>query len=334
MRIFLAPMEGVVDHFLRQLLTGIGGVDVCVTEFIRVTDHVLPPRVFQRFCPELSNQCLTPSNTPVRIQLLGGKPEPIAANAVKAVSLGAIAIDLNFGCPAKTVNKSDGGACLLRSPHRLYDIIHATRQAVPDHIPVTAKMRLGFEDRSNYLENALAAYEAGANEITVHARSKADGYRPPAYWDALAEIKQAISIPVIANGEIWTVDDFIRCKAVSQCDDFMLGRGLLACPDLALQIKAHADGKTYHPLQWAEICQMLQYFFDVTTAQYSSRHVGNRLKQWLNYLRRHYPEAQTLFNTIKRYRTKADIDQAMRVYLPNSIADSRSITAVDCAQLA
>ncbi|MFT6202062.1 MAG: tRNA-dihydrouridine synthase C [Candidatus Endobugula sp.] len=316
MRLFLAPMEGVVDHFLRKILTNIGGIDICVTEFIRINDHILPDRVFQRFCPELLTGCKTPSGTPVRIQLLGGKPDPIAANASKAVIIGASAIDLNFGCPAKTVNKSDGGACLLKSPHRLYDIIKATRQAVPEHIPVTAKMRLGFDDRSNYLENALAAYEAGATEITVHARSKADGYRPPAYWDALADIKQAVSIPVIANGEIWTVDDFIRCKEVSQCDDFMLGRGLLSCPDLALQIKAHQSGTDYQAMQWSDICQMLQYFFDATTEEYSARHVGNRLKQWLNYLRRHYPEAQTLFETIKRYRTKEEIDQAMSAYLP------------------
>ncbi|EGG94054.1 tRNA-dihydrouridine synthase C [gamma proteobacterium IMCC1989] len=330
MRIFLAPMEGVVDHFLRELLTNIGGIDVCVTEFIRVNDQVLPPKVFQRFCPELFTQCKTPSGVPVRIQLLGGKPEPIALNAVKAVSIGANAIDLNFGCPAKTVNKSDGGACLLRTPHRLYDIIKATRQAVPAHIPVTAKMRLGFEDRSNYLENALAAYEAGATEITVHARSKADGYRPPAYWDSLADIKQAIDIPVIANGEIWTVDDFIRCKEVSQCDDFMLGRGLLSCPDLALQIKAREAGTDYQPMEWSAICHMLQRFFDATTEQYSPRHVGNRLKQWLNYLRRHYPEAQILFEQIKRYRTKAEIDKAMT----DSICTSAQLQANGVADYA
>ena len=319
MRIFLAPMEGVVDHFLRELLTNIGGIDVCVTEFIRVNDHVLPPKVFQRFCPELLSQCKTPSGVPVRIQLLGGKPEPIALNAARAVSIGASAIDLNFGCPAKTVNKSDGGACLLKTPHRLYDIIKATRQAVPAHIPVTAKMRLGFDDRSNYLDNALAAYEAGATEITVHARSKADGYRPPAYWDALADIKQAINIPVIANGEIWTVDDF------------MLGRGLLSCPDLALQIKAQQAGIDYQPMEWSAICQMLQYFFDATTEQYSPRHVGNRLKQWLNYLRRHYPEAQALFEQIKRYRTKEEIDKAMSASI-SAQAKSKATDSADFAE--
>ncbi len=317
MRLFLAPMEGVVDHSMRQLLTGIGGVDICVTEFIRVTNHLLPEKVFYRLCPELLTHSQTLSGTPVRVQLLGGQPDPIAANAEKVATMGASAIDLNFGCPAKTVNKSDGGACLLKSPHRLYDIIKATRLSVDKTIPVTAKMRLGFEDRSNYLDNALAAYEAGATELTVHARSKADGYRPPAYWEAIADIKAAINIPVIANGEIWNIEDYQRCKLQSQCHDFMLGRGLLACPDLALQIKALEAQETYEPMSWSEICHMLQVFFDTTTELYSPKHIGNRLKQWLNYLRRNYPEAQCLFDTIKRYRTKEEIDQALAFYTQN-----------------
>ncbi len=311
MRIFLAPMEGVVDHTMRELLTDIGGIDTCVTEFIRVTEHVLPNRVFYKFCPELHRQSITASGVPVRVQLLGGKPEPVAANAAKVAQLGACAIDLNFGCPAKTVNKSDGGARLLQTPYRLYDIIKATRAQVPKHIPVTAKMRLGFNDRSNYLDNAIAAFEAGATEITVHARSRADGYRPPAYWETIADIKQVVTIPVIANGEIWSVDDFLRCKNESGCDDFMLGRGLLSCPDLALSIKAHQLGESYTPMKWSEVCDILQSFFNSTTDLYPQKHTGNRVKQWLNYLRRQYPEAQNLFDTIKRYRTKEEINQAL-----------------------
>ena len=320
MRLFLAPMEGVVDYSLRDLLTAIGGFDICVTEFIRVTDHLLPDKVFYRYCPELLhpyNTCSkTRSGSHVRVQLLGGKPEPVANNAEKAALLGASAIDLNFGCPAKTVNKSDGGACLLQSPHRVYDIIHACRSQVPINTPVTAKMRLGYEDRSAYIDNALAAYEAGADELTVHARSKADGYSPPAYWDTLAEIRSQINIPVIANGEIWTVDDYIRCKTESQCDDFMLGRGALSCPDLALQIKAYATKKPYKTMNWSQIATMLQAFFAISCNNhhqkpYPNKYLGNRLKQWLNYLRRCYPEASLLFEEIKRCKDKTVIEAAI-----------------------
>lgn len=314
MRIFFAPMEGVVDHSVRELMTAIGGIDVCVTEFIRVTDSPLPPKVFHRYCPEMANQCLTRAGTPVRIQLLGGQAEPMAINAAKLARYGATAIDLNFGCPAKTVNKNDGGACLLQQPDRVFDIVSAVRQAVPEHIPVSAKIRLGFEDRSRYLENAQAVYDAGANELTVHARSKVDGYKPPAYWEYIAAIKEAIKIPVIANGEIWSLDDYRRCREVSGCEDVMLGRGLMACPDLALQIKASNAGLAYQPLSWTDVCQHLYQYYTDTRDIYPRKYLGNRVKQWLVYLRRQYAEAADFFEQIKRHRDPQELERAFIHY--------------------
>lgn len=312
MRLILAPMEGVVDHTMREFITHIGGVDLCVTEFIRVTDQVLPPRVFYRRCPELHLSSKTSSQTPVRVQLLGGDANVVAANAEKAAKLGAIGIDLNFGCPAKTVNKSDGGAVILKSAHRLFDIAQATRQAVPSEIPVTAKMRLGFDDRSRYVENAVALFEAGVTEITVHARSKADGYKPPAYWEYIKEIRQAIPINVIANGDIWNIEDFKRCQAVSGAEDFMLGRGLLSKPDLALEIKALKTGAEFTPLTWAEMCEKLSEFLAVTAQRYDKKYMGNRVKQWLFYLCRNYPQANQLFESIKRSRDYDFIQASIR----------------------
>lgn len=312
MRIMLAPMEGVVDHQVRDILTRIGGLDGCVTEFVRVTDQVLPYKVFLRYAPELEHNCLTPNGVPVKLQLLGGKPEPMAINAVEAVAAGARAIDLNFGCPAKTVNKNDGGACLLRQPDRVYAIVKAVRDAIPANVPVSAKIRLGFEDRSSYLENALAVEAAGASELVVHARSKADGYKPPAYWEYIADIRRTISTPVVANGEIWSLEDYYRCRAQSGCEDIMLGRGLLACPDLARQIKADIAGEEYRPLSWDEICQMLFHYYQQTLPRYVEKNCGNRVKQWLMYLRRQYPQADIFFERIKRAREPAAIELAFR----------------------
>jgi tRNA-dihydrouridine synthase C len=306
----LAPMEGVVEHHVRDILTRIGGLDGCVTEFIRVTDQKLPYRVFYKYAQELESNSRTPNGTPVKVQLLGSKPEPMAINALELVNVGAKAIDLNFGCPAKTVNSHEGGACLLRTPERVYAIIKAVRDAVPQHIPVSAKIRLGFEDRSSYLENACAVEAAGANELTVHARSKADGYKPPAYWHYIADIKAKLKIPVIANGEIWSVTDYLRCREQSKCDDVMLGRGLLSCPDLARQIKAHLKGEHYQPLTWQEICEMLFAYYQTTTPLYDERNCGNRVKQWLMYLSRQYPQAQQFFEDVKRKTLPADIEQS------------------------
>lgn len=308
MRIMLAPMEGVVEHHVRDILTRLGGLDGCVTEFIRVTDQKLPFRVFQKFAPEIEHGCKTPNGTPLRVQLLGSKPEPMAINAQELVKYGARAIDLNFGCPAKTVNSHEGGACLLRTPDRVYSIIKAIRDAVPREIPVTAKIRLGYEDRSTYMDNAQAAEAAGADELTVHARSKVDGYKPPAYWHYIADIKAKLRIPVVANGEVWTVQDYLRCKDESGCDDVMLGRGLLSCPDLARQIKAHLAGEDYTPLTWPQICAMLYDYFCLTTPIYCERNCGNRVKQWLMYLSRQYPEARVFFDAIKRLTTPQDLD--------------------------
>jgi tRNA-dihydrouridine synthase C len=313
----LAPMEGVVEHHVRDILTRIGGLDGCVTEFIRVTDQKLPYRVFYKYAQELETGSKTPNGTPVKVQLLGSKPEPMAINALELVNYGAKSIDLNFGCPAKTVNSHEGGACLLRTPERVYQIIKAVRDAVPKDIPVSAKIRLGFEDRSTYLENASAVESAGADELTVHARSKADGYKPPAYWHYIADIKAKLKIPVIANGEIWTVDDYIRCREQSQCDDVMLGRGLLSSPDLARQIKAHLSGEIYQPLSWLDICQMLFAYYQKTTPLYDERNCGNRVKQWLMYLSRQYPQAQLFFDDVKRKTSPQDIENCFKTALDN-----------------
>ena len=212
MTILLAPMEGLLDASLRDVLTRIGGITRCVSEFIRITDQLLPPQVFLRLMPELHNASRTPAGVPVRAQLLGSDPACLADNAAQLAALGAEGIDLNFGCPAKTVNRHRGGAVLLDEPDLVHAIVAAVRRAVPAHLPVSAKMRLGNQDDSRRLEAARAIADAGACELVVHARTKADGYRPPAYWHRLAQIREEISIPVIANGEIWTLADAQRCR--------------------------------------------------------------------------------------------------------------------------
>lgn len=304
MRIFLAPMEGVVDIHLRQVFKALGGIDACVTEFVRVNDQRLPSKVFLRYCPELN--MLKHEHLPVRVQLLGSNPRAIAYSAKKACALGAQAIDLNFGCPAKTVNRNRGGACLLDETDLIYEIISHVREKIGSGTTLSAKIRLGFHERDSYMENAIAIERAGADELFVHARSKQDGYQPPAYWNCIGEIRDALKIPVVANGEIWSVDDFQKCKRESRCEDFMLGRGLLANPGLARQIKGANQS-----LSWQELMPHLLGYFDATSAAYPKKFIGNRLKQWLHYLQGHYPQALQLFSEIKRSREEAFIRSAI-----------------------
>lgn len=313
MRVVLAPMEGVVDHIMRDLLTRIGGIDLCVTEFIRVSDQLLPPRVFYRYCPELQTGSKTPAGTPVVLQLLGGKAGPMAENAARAAELGAPAIDINFGCPAKTVNRHDGGASLLRSPERIHDIVAAVRRAVPEHIPVTAKIRLGFDDKSLVFENARAVEAAGAGEITIHGRTKQDGYKPPAYWDWIGKVRESLSINVIANGEIWSTQDYDRCREESGCSDVMIGRGLIRYPDLARRIKAHQQGEEL-PAP-VNVFDVLQDFFLASQQQDKSpRYLCDRTKQWTSLLGIGHPPAMKLFQDIKRERCADTIFARIREY--------------------
>ncbi|WP_199451801.1 MULTISPECIES: tRNA dihydrouridine synthase [unclassified Marinobacter] len=302
MRIILAPMEGLVDAPIRETLTKVGGIDRCVTEFIRVTHGMLPPRIFYKYAPELHNGALTEVGTPVAVQLLGSNADMMGRHGAKAAELGAGQVDINFGCPAKTVNKHKGGCVLMREPELMYEITAAVRKAVPADIPVTAKMRLGYDDRSMGVACGQALEAAGASEIVIHARSKVDGYKPPAYWEEIARVREAVNSHVIANGEIWTVEDYWRCRKVSGCDDVMIGRGLIARPDLAAQIKASQSGETRDPMSWAEAVVLVREYAAALQTRLEDKYVTGRIKQWLNYLRQGFAEAEALWPQARKIR--------------------------------
>lgn len=302
MKIILAPMEGLADFWVRQALTDIGGYDWCVTEFVRVSGTLLPPKVFYRWCPELASNARTRSGTPVHVQLLGSDPACMADNAARAVELGAPAIDLNFGCPAKTVNRHGGGAVLLDEPDRVHQVVAAVRRAVPAAIPVSAKMRLGNLDGELALDNARGIEAAGAAWLTVHGRTKSQGYRPPAFWDRIGMIRQATKMPVIANGEIWSVQDAQRCLQESGCDAVMLGRGAVSDPFLARRLRGELLDNG-----WPEVLTHLQRFIRELDGSGSDSQVSGRVKQWLNYLRRDCADAEALYQKMVRLRCPAEM---------------------------
>ncbi|MBC7444719.1 MAG: tRNA-dihydrouridine synthase [Polaromonas sp.] len=308
MTILLAPMEGLLDFVLRDVLTRVGGIDRCVSEFIRVTDQLLPERVFTRIVPELLNGGRTLAGVPVRAQLLGSDPVCLAENAGRLAGLGPAGIDLNFGCPANVVNRHGGGAALLDEPDTLAAIVAAVRRAVPAHMPVSAKMRLGFNDDSRAVECALAIAGGGADELVVHARTKAQAYRPPAYWERIADIRAAVRIPVVANGEIWTVDDARRCRQASGCESLMLGRGAVTDPGLGLAIKASMGGAAMPAVGWPQLMPLLAEFWRIVCARLDARARAGRLKQWLNFLRRRFPEAESAYQQLRTINDPALID--------------------------
>jgi len=319
-KLYLAPMEGVTDWIMRDILTQLGGIDFCVTEFLRVTKTLHPHKIFYRHCPELLSGSKTSAGVPVYFQLLGGEPNPLASNAQRAAELGAAGIDLNFGCPAKIVNRHDGGAVLLKSPCRLFDITKQVRQSVPQNIPVSGKIRLGFEDPTLLVENALALQEAGASWITVHCRTKVQGYRPPAHWHYLSQLKEHITIPVIANGDIDSLQNFYACKEITGSNSFMIGRASLSDPFLFNKIKKsfignsqqkNSSGEFTQDLfsqsqEWGEIEKLISHFYLYCEHHINGYFATSRTKQWLKYLLLKKPESIELFNKIKIYKNPAE----------------------------
>lgn len=310
-RVILAPMEGLLDFVLRDILTRVGGVDRCVSEFIRITDQLLPERVFIRVVPELLHGSCTPAGVPVRAQLLGSDPDCMADNAARLAAMGSAGIDLNFGCPAAIVNRHGGGAALLKDPDAVGRIVEAVRRAVPAHVPVSAKMRLGYHDDTLAEACAQAIDSAGASELVVHARTKTDGYRPPAYWERIADLRQHVRLPVIANGEIWNLADAQRCQVVSGCDVLMIGRGAVADPGLAWAIQS-ATGAcrslALAPLDWPTLLPHVASFWALVCDRLEPRSRAGRLKQWLNFLRRRFPEAEAAYQQIKTVTDIAQVD--------------------------
>ena len=330
MRILLAPMEGVIDNEMRDVLTRLGGYDRCVTEFIRVNDLELPEHIFFKLCPELKTGGCTSVGVPVYLQLLGGNALSMGRNAANAQKLNPQGIDINFGCPSKTVTNSDGGSALLREPERIGNIVSAVRDAVDPNIPVTAKIRLGFSNHDLLDEVVDNIVEGGASELCIHARTREDRYKPPAFWSAVKKITARISIPVIINGEIWSIEDAKRARLESGCQDIMLGRGALTYPDLARSIQADNENISYKDNSWLETVELMHEYL-INSQNKHRLFVSNRAKQWLVFLQMHYQEAKGLFHQIKRLKEANDVFNALEHYkkelLSGHNADVNSVSS-------
>ena len=323
--LFLAPMEGVADYPMRTLLTKIPGFTHCVTEFLRVGPNSLPDRIFKKHALELQNGSRTSSNIPVIFQILGGDPQFMAETAAKAASNGALGIDINFGCPAPTVNRHDGGATLLRYPERIEKIVRAVRDAVPAPIPVSAKLRLGWDNLNDIQHNARRAESGGANWITIHGRTKMQGYTPPAYWEPIGLVQKQLSIPVVANGDIWDLKHFQRCREQTGCEHFMIGRSALANPFLAGLI-AYELGlgpklETLFPnsIQWKQL--FLDFAQICTSVSDNPDYAISRIKQWMRYIKMRAPFPD--FDKVKRIDNLGDLISTLEnVEFPTSQLDN------------
>lgn len=279
--LILAPMEGVGDRSFRKAMASIGGFDEAVTEFLRVPTNAHVESLAKRY---EANETLP---IPLAAQIMGSDPVLMAAMAQELEKKGAPRIDLNCGCPSNTVTGRGAGSSLLKDPEFLYQNAKAIVQSVKT--PVTIKMRSGYADISLFKENLYAAQESGVRYITLHPRTKVDGYTPPARWDLIAEAKLLLKIPVVGNGDILTVSDALKMLQLTACDALMIGRGSVVNPFIFHQIKAHFSGEAYRPT-WEHLKSYFAVYLAEMAPETTHRGKINKMKQLLGFLFKGHPD--------------------------------------------
>lgn len=271
----LAPMEGVGDAAFRKAIATIGGFDEAVKDFLRVPANAHVKSLSKAY---LADEL---SPIPLTVQIMGSDCDLMADMARELVLRNAPRIDVNCGCPSQTVTGRGAGSSLLKDPNILHEVAKSVVKAVS--IPVTVKMRSGFEDTSLFKENLLAAQESGVRYITLHPRTKVDGYGPPARWDLIAEAKSILKIPVVGNGDILTVQHALSMLSTTRCDALMIGRGSLINPFLFHEIRAHFANVLYTP-KWEELMRYLDTYLENLSAEAPAKLRVNKLKQLLGFL--------------------------------------------------
>jgi tRNA-dihydrouridine synthase C len=267
-------MEGVGDRSFRKAMASVGGFDEAVRDFLRV------PR-----CPHIKSlareyEAVEIAPIPLAAQIMGAEPEFMGAIAVELAERGAPRIDVNCGCPSNTVTGKGAGSSLLKEPRALYEVARAVVRAVS--IPVTIKMRSGYEDTSLFYENLAAAQESGVRYITLHPRTKADGYGPPARWDLIAAAKAFLKIPLVGNGDICTVEDAVAMLQTTRCDALMIGRGAIMNPFLFHQIRARFSGLAFQP-KWEDLSRYFAVYGAELDPDSSLKQKVGKIKQLMSF---------------------------------------------------
>ena len=247
-KIILAPMAGVTDYAFRKIAR-LHGADFCISEMVSAKAMEFNDKKTGTLAE------IREDDTPIGIQIFGHEPKCMASAAYQ-LSRGLYehtkskilpsTIDINMGCPVKKIVSSGDGSALMRDISLASEIIKACVES--SSVPVTVKFRAGWDKESiNCVEFAKMAEGSGASAIAIHGRTRAQMYEPSANWDYIKMAKEAVKIPVIGNGDIFTADDAINMINYTGCDSVMVGRGALGNPFIFEEIKAKIEGKPYTP---------------------------------------------------------------------------------------
>jgi nifR3 family TIM-barrel protein len=286
-------MAGVTDRDFRLIVRRIGGVGVVTMEFISsraIVSGNEKTRELMHFSPE---------ERPLSIQIYGSDAATMREAALVVEELGADICDINMGCPANKVLKGCAGAALMGDPKLAERIIRTVRDAIS--IPLTVKFRLGLDEgRRNYLDLGRICEANGVQAVAMHARTARQMFSGEADWSHLARLKEALSIPVIGNGDVKEPEDAVRMLAATGCDGVMAGRGATINPWLFRQIAARISGGTFTEPTVADRRDMILGHFRMVAEREPSRYAMHKLRKFTGWYTHGLPSGRRLRQEINQ----------------------------------
>ena len=279
----LAPMEGVTNAAVREVLASYGPVGLVCTEFVRISGEKISR-------PYLERQVEKLPSVPLSVQVMGNDPELMAEAGAVVAHAGADVVDLNLGCPTNTAVRKGVGSALLTQPALLKALLTTMRRSVPGRL--SAKLRAGFDNTDDALTNARLVEDSGLDFIAIHPRRRVDHYRGSADWRIIERIRRELSIPVVGNGDIWYAQSALRMFEETNCDAVMLGRPALRNPWIFRQISELLAGREPFRPAGIDVAQHLQRLASGLIARWKHANTTpvGPLKEQLNYLFRAVPD--------------------------------------------
>lgn len=307
----LAPMAGITDWPFR-LLCFEQGCDVAYTEMVSAMGYIYAPRNHPATVSLLERQ---PGEPKLILQIFGKEAELMARAAEELSGLGRYdGIDINMGCPAHKVASSGEGSGMMRDPENAERIVRAVVRA--SRLPVSVKMRLGWDDQhKNVVELAKMCEDAGVSELAVHGRTRMQQYSGAADWSMIAEVKRAVNIPVLGNGDIFTAEDGVRKLRDSGVDGLLIGRGALGNPWLFKQLKAALNGEAIAEPTIQERIDTALRHYEMLLSWKPERVAVNEMRKHIGWYIHGLRGAAQMRNRINAILDPNDARDALRNYI-------------------